>query len=313
MSGNSNKVLERIAHFLCVNSETLPSNGLHGKMSLLYFFFAYAQKFKKQHYTDFAFEVLEEVLSDVLPKMQSVEDNNTPFNLATLEIGWSLQKFVSTGFFETDEMNQILIPFDSMAIYEAKFLIKKSPSSENINKFVFLASYLIDRIPDLSTEDPHYLAAKEYVSVIIQKVQQKSNALLKESHNSICLFQTLLDENRDLMKNDNSYANQDVLKRYEKAIALDDLDTAIVLNLCFPESIKANSHNENLFWDKLDTEVNNAMNWVYESDEITSLANMLKISIYGSILLKNTSATHCQFLACSMLNLAQENHNPAQI
>ncbi|MFD0798020.1 hypothetical protein ACFQZJ_11140 [Maribacter chungangensis] len=149
--------LENIAHFLCINSEAITLTGLQGKMGLLYFLFSHGNDSKKQSYVDFSFELLEECLSEELLKIQSSKNESIDFDIQILELAWSLQKFISMGFFECEDSNPILEPFDKMVVQEAEKVKNKPLLKETLCRTVFIYDYLSGRLPLLKSGSLKYL------------------------------------------------------------------------------------------------------------------------------------------------------------
>ena len=301
MPSKTRILLEEIAQFLCVNSEALRSNGLDGKMPLLYFLFAYGKQFQKQHYTDFAFEVLEECLSEEMIKIQSSSNDTFDCNIATLELGWSLQKFIDIGFFKSDEMNEILIPFDTIALRRAEQSINRIPTKDTIEEYLFLATYLDDRVPAFEIDSPERSITKEYLSRITTSVENFLSMYANENLEVLGLFELLNYQKRNRTKK-NAFLNKaEILVTFENAIEINDLNTSLFLYLCFPKTVINNAKKEKLFWDKLNEATKALMNVVYEDNGKSPLNQLITLKKYGNIMFKNDSFVHRHFLAHASL------------
>lgn len=301
-------VLQEIAHFLAINSEAIGSNGLSGKMPLLYFFFTYSQKLEKQNYTDFAFEILEETLAEELREMQTSESQELPFNLATLQMGWSLQQFSTSGFFESDELNEILVPFDKMGLGEAELLVKSNPSAENIGRYVFIYSYLNERLWYWKNDDTKSLIFKENASNLIKGLHKCfATFSIKNKHLKIIL-EHLFDTHRNL-DTERVIDIHALIEVSDTAKKENDLETMLLLKCCFPEISKT--------WDKtvhhvkfeVVSKVNNYMRISYENHDTSDHSIVPKIANYGIFLLMESTNSKVVFLAHSIGAIYPEKQN----
>lgn len=137
-----NEIIDTVANFLLVNSEVINKNGLEGKVPLIYFLFTYGESFSKEHYTNFAFEILEDLLIEVISKIEKhIPEANS--NIAGL--GWSLMKFIECDCFESDDLQDILKLIDSAVLLDLDVLIKKDVNIYSINDLIIHGHYLLER------------------------------------------------------------------------------------------------------------------------------------------------------------------------
>lgn len=272
----SKVILEKTAHFLCVNSEALTLRGLKGEMTFLYFLFLYGKQLKKQHYVDFAFEVLEGHLREILSQLQMTVTNHT-FDLSMLEVGWSLQKFVAMGFFESDDMEEILIPFDEMAWQEAENLVSKQLSKKNLIPHILIANYLTDRLPSFEFVTPKSSTNGNYLEHIITTINN-STSLLKEYPIHL------------LPLNGLSYKNQNTYQ--------------MIFSLLFSKQLlPSEKENKKIIYNELSKVLETVKNLLRKDPQENYEPLLLKTILCGSFLLKDKTRQHEEFLAYCALHL----------
>jgi len=154
--------IHSVAHFLLMNSEATRDSSLDGNMSLIYFFFKYSKVFQKEDYAVFGFEHLEAVLIQTLSK---IDENKYDSYSGLAEIGWSLMKFVEEGYFETDDLEEILSMIDKIVFSEVEMLSRTNFEPIYLPQLLFLGLYLEERTNLSASSGEHYSEIKEYVLI----------------------------------------------------------------------------------------------------------------------------------------------------
>jgi hypothetical protein len=120
-----------IARFLLLNSEAIAPLEFGDKALLIQYFFEYAYRYEKQHYAEFAYELLQESLSYwYAHKDQGLNDTQ-----GVLGLGWAVLAFVEQGFFDAEGIEGVLEPFDGIAFKMANVIkdpCKKTDYEESI-------------------------------------------------------------------------------------------------------------------------------------------------------------------------------------
>lgn len=145
-----------IAQFLLINSTALKSQYLDGKMASCCFFFHYARQEQKRHYTDFAFEVLEELLSLELYHIRE----ERLYRAEVAGMGWALMQLEKLKFFESEDLDAILMVIDRAVFYETDRLSKTGTSTDMVT-LAITGLYLYERISRVHTDDRQYWELKE--------------------------------------------------------------------------------------------------------------------------------------------------------
>ena len=175
--------IHSVAHFLLINSEAIRDSYLDGNMSLIYFFFKYSKVFKKEDYALFGFEHLEAVLIHTLSK---IDKNKYGSYSGLAEIGWSLIKFVEEGYFESDDLEEILAMIDKVVFSEVEMLSRTNFKLIYLPQLLFLGLYLEERSNLSTNSGEHFLESKEYLLICffeleinIKKIPIENKELLK--------------------------------------------------------------------------------------------------------------------------------------
>lgn len=161
------KIIDTVAHFLLINSEAFKSNGVKGKMPLLFFFFSYAKKYDKEHYSQFAFEVLEGVL---IEELSTIENHQVEENSKMAGIGWSLIKFIEDDYFESDDLEDILSIIDRAVFLEVERLSRTDFEISYIIQLIGLGLYLKERIDLINENEVKILEIKEYLFITLFEI-----------------------------------------------------------------------------------------------------------------------------------------------
>jgi len=154
--------VHRVAQFLLINSEAIRGNHFNGSLSLIYFLFEYSRFFEKEDYSLFAFEHFETVLKQELSK---IDKNSYDSYSGLAEIGWSLMKFIEEGYFESDDLEEILSMIDKIVFYEVEMLSRTSFELIYLPQLLFLGVYLEERSNLLVSHNDYLLETKEYLLI----------------------------------------------------------------------------------------------------------------------------------------------------
>jgi len=158
--------LQNIAHFLLLNSEDQKNSGFKGQLPVLYFFFTYAYKHTKKHYADFAFELLQENISQISAKTQCSKSTVHE----TIEMGWAIMQFVKIGFFESEGLDETLQAFDKIAISEVQRLSRGASHTINSERLVLCALYFMDRSDFTQENGQCEIIIREHLLIIFFEI-----------------------------------------------------------------------------------------------------------------------------------------------
>ncbi|GAA3563784.1 hypothetical protein [Snuella lapsa] len=166
-----------LARFLLINTETVQDNGIKGKIPLLYFFFKYSRIYSKELYTEFAFEILEDIL---ITELHTIENDIEKNNPKIAEIGWALMQFIEKGYFESDDLDNILAIMDKSVFREVKMLNKQDVLINHLPQLIVLGLYLVLRLRVAGSEMKQ-VEAKASLSKIFVLLIEMDLALVKDA------------------------------------------------------------------------------------------------------------------------------------
>ena len=155
-----------IVHYLILNSESIKSNYLNGRLSFIYFFFKYAEKYHKAHYSDFAFEQLKKIIASEFKKIRGDSEN---FDFKALEVSSALIEFNKLGFFESDDLNVLLQRFDTVAFFWAEHTKNTPKQRKSIKNTLLLTEYLGERNTTLGVDKAHNQKVNNCLSDLSQE------------------------------------------------------------------------------------------------------------------------------------------------
>lgn len=304
-----------MAHFLLINSEAVPSKATDCNMSLPYFFFCYAQRYEKQHYANFAFELLQENLSQMLNNIQSREDSC----LDALEMGWGLMQFVENDFFDSDELDEILLPFDTISIQETERLSRGTVSSDNVHELLLVACYFLARIGHLDIRAEHYPSIREHLLISFFELVHQMDGWDKEDITWIILMGLLLEKSKEYgetshlaikgiqkLKSHILLDNEKVVEIYTLAMTKGNLNDALLLSLCFSGKIKSITDSNDILRKIMEDRIANGSKQLYKLGGDTPSTNVQSIIIYALALFEWPVAKNSSFLIHTVAKLINE-------
>ncbi|MDO5979795.1 hypothetical protein [Flavivirga spongiicola] len=185
--------IHNIAQLLLINSEVFKSNGLNGKMPLVYFFFNYGAKYSKQQYSELAFEILEDVLME---ELSAIEKHTGEANSKIASIGWSLIQFIENGYFESDDLEDILELIDNSAQADFEILIEKDIDINNLSDFIIHGHYILERVKLLKNNNPFLLKLNEALQSVLLKLDENYNLIINSGYLNHLLYIDFLKKSK---------------------------------------------------------------------------------------------------------------------
>ena len=243
-----NELIETLANFFLVNSEVVKSNSINGKMSLVYFLFNYSKISSKECFSQFAFELLEDILKEELYKGQSTDED---FYSGITGIGWGLMIFIKEGFFESDDINEILEIIDNKVFFEIEDVSRTDFELIYIEKLIGLGLYLKERIALSTKNEIETLAIKEHLLIVMFELSSGINQISNKNHELLefckCFFQEGL-ENKMIshfcltgIQNINNLTsindNKEIEDKYKVALKSNEFENIILYNTLFSKQI----------------------------------------------------------------------------
>ena len=260
-----------LAQFLLINSESIKKNGLNGKMSLVYFLFKYATKFSKEHYSHFAFEILEDVL---IEELSGGEVDSKNFHSSVSGIGWGLMRFIEEDFFESDDTNEILSMIDKTVYKGVNDLLNKELSLGAFEQLILLGTYLNKRILFLKENGEAFFLCKNKISDISAKIVLDIKHVKKKDYILLTVTKTYFENsfisnlylNKGLTYLDTIEKQLEYLKineAYFSYVESNDYASAVVVDLLFSKKIKAIEKNRESLFQKIETVLDQYINDMY--------------------------------------------------
>ncbi|NKI24946.1 hypothetical protein HCG49_00050 [Arenibacter sp. 6A1] len=304
---------QHIGHFLLLNSEVVDTLGMADKMSLIYYCFSYGSRYEKQHYVEFAFEILQENLSQI-----SNDIKRSPSE--AIEIGYSLMRFLENDFFESDEIDEILMPFDTIAIHNVERLSRGRFSANNIQELLMMASYLLERVKHLDEKAEHYPSIREHLLITFFELNHHTDVCNGNNMVWISWMKLLFQKGiknketahlaqKGLQKlNNNKIISDDkmVLEQYTLAKTNGDLDLALLISLCFSEGANHITENRYVLRESIEIRIAQNMEQLYQNVAATSSLSMRRIIVYAIALLQWPVPKDLAFLTTATGRLIQE-------
>lgn len=302
---------QHIGHFLLLNSEVVDTLGMVDKMSLIYYCFSYGSRYEKQHYVEFAFEILQENLSQISNDIKR-------FPSESIEIGYSLMRFLENNFFESEELDEILMPFDTIAIENAERLSRGRHSTNNIQELLMTASYLLERVKHLDKKAEHYPSIREHLLITFFELNHHTDVWAGNSMVWITWMKLLFQKGiknketthlaqKGLQKLNNNMLSDDkmVLEQYTLAKANGDLDLALLISLCFSEGAKHIAKNRYVLRESIEIQIAENMEQLYQNAADTTSLSMRRLIVYAIALLEWPVPKDLAFLATATGRLIQ--------
>lgn len=294
---NENKLyksLRKIAHFLSINSEVVGNKN----MTLIYFFFCYSHRYQKQHYANFAFELLEENLSKMLSNISKRDEYTV---LDVVENGWGLIQLVVNDFFDFDGLDDILRPYDEVTINLAKVLSKAEFNQSNAHALLCCAYYLNDRIELVDKKDEHYVKIKEHLLITCFELVNNIDRWDKDDRRWITMMKQLLEKNKQnhainnlvikgLQKSVNiiDLDNDQIISLYTLTRTKDELNQSLLLSSCYSGVIEQISRDNKILLKDVEAIIYNQMVNLYKKENGTNSQTMQEIIVYAIALLNGT-------------------------
>lgn len=240
---------KKIPHFLLINSETVKTKGLCGKMPLLYFLFSYANTYEKQYYADFAFEILEDIL---VKELSIIENDKKEENSRIAGTGWSLIQFIEVGYFESDDLEDILSIIDKAVFLEVERVSRTDFEMSYMTQLINLGLYLISRVDLLKSNEKKFLEVKEYLFITFFELTSNISHLPHEkielfglcqaffkdkaNHNMVSHF--CVDGIKKLNEIIPKNFNNQIIENYKTLLEQEKFETILSYNLFFPDLVK---------------------------------------------------------------------------
>ncbi len=260
---------EEAAHFILLNSEVVSKLKIKDKALLLYYLFHYAYKYRKQSYASFAFELLQETLSYVIIPLE----NKKIEPLSAVEIGWSLLLFIEEGFFESDDLEDILNPLDEIAISKINSLSRGKFSSDSMDELLLIAFYFFYRIRHVDEKSEYTFIIKEHLSIAFFELTYHIKDWNKRDVVWIMLMEFLFEKGLDReetvctakrgllqLESDITPYKKEALELYSSARKNQKLSRALLLSHYFSEKIQEINNDKQILLKDIANQLNNNIN-----------------------------------------------------
>ncbi|OED41733.1 hypothetical protein AB832_03245 [Flavobacteriaceae bacterium (ex Bugula neritina AB1)] len=305
------KIFQNIVHFLVINSEgvDIVKNPI-SKTAIIYFLFNYAYKYKKQHYTDFAFDLLQQSLSEIVNLSQKEKD----INPNSIWLGYGLMQFNNNGFFESYELDEILYSFDIISIRETERLSRGEFSTNNVYDLLSMANYLIDRMIYMGENTGYYLPVKEHLLIVLFELVHNMSVWNRESITWVVPMVLFLEKCREQkamaklakkglqeFENYTLLENEHILKRYKLMKSKEDLSRALLLWLNFSNKIKNMMNDKTLLKGVIEIQISNNMEQLYRNGD-SDLSGIKNVIIYALTLIEDLKPNNPTFLTHLIIN-----------
>lgn len=300
---------EDISHFFLINSKTINQNqNPWSKIGLVHFFFLYADKYKKQHYYDFAFALIQETLLNFINVKQKFNNVNLDF----IHIGHGLMELDRNNFFTTDNINEILYPFDRLAIHKTELYLSQNEDlpQYNLQNLLTLASYLLCRMNYINGMSNHSFALKENLISIFLELIKWSDRLVQKYPNPKILFAEFLLTKGLNQKETANIAQKGLLKLrsqmfvdkekiltlYKLARDKHDIDKALLLTLYFSEKVEELTYDRERLEKDIEEKIFHDIEKLYNNASNNSSHDFQRIIIYAITLLEKVNPRSLNFL-----------------
>lgn len=130
---------DRNAKLLIINSNNFNFNCFNDNMIFLHFLFQYSKKHDKNHYAEYAFDLLQDWLAFFFNCL------NNSNEIEAVKMGYCLMFFIRNGFFEADDLDEILSSCDEI-VFKKNIVRQKKNELLEIEELFFLTSYLKERV-----------------------------------------------------------------------------------------------------------------------------------------------------------------------
>jgi len=285
-------------------------------MGLLYFFFWYAYKYEKQHCAHFAFNLLQLSLSEIF----NMSEEEKRLNPQVIGIGHGVLYFVDNGFFESDELDKILLPFDTLAILEIERITRGEFSANNAYGLLLVADYLLSR-------SRHMDDGVAYSFDIIQHLLTALSELIHHIDNwdyadftwplSLNYFFEKSTEKKEvahlaekglvMLKNGIFRDMNQNLKLFTSANLNDNLERSILLSLCFSKTTKSKGNNQIHLEQAIRTKLFLSIEQLYKEGTNIPALHMQRVTAYALTLINGREFKASEFLIHSIVKLIKNN------
>lgn len=305
----SHESIHKIARFLLINSEVFGDKN----MTLIYFLFCYSHHYKKQHYANFAFGLLEESMSKMFIDLSN---GDMLRELDLVENGWCLIQLVRNDFFESDGLDDILRPYDGVTVHLTETLSRGVFNQNNVYGLLCCAGYLIDRIEYIDKKDKHYFLIKEHLLISFFELIHNIDRWNKKDARWGVMLERFLEMNkrnqviksisksglRKLVNIIDLDENQ-IMRLYSLMQKEDDLNQCLLLSLCFTDLNKRFSMDIRMLLKKVETKLFSQMETLYKIDSPMKSFNIQEFVVYALVLLKEICPLDHVFLIYATYNL----------
>ncbi|ETN96138.1 hypothetical protein [Zhouia amylolytica] len=165
-------MIHNATQILLLNSEPIISNSKNGNLTFLNYLFCYAKKYNKPQYANYAFETLEFILVEELSVSSPVD------HLGVINIGYCIMDFMDNGFFESDDIDEILSIIDHYAISETERLSRTNFIDSYIPDLALLGFYYLSRLKYANNNEVH-LRLKEHLQIVFFELYNASERLME--------------------------------------------------------------------------------------------------------------------------------------
>ncbi len=135
-------MIHKIAQFLIINSNTVNTGSVTRKIPLIFFLFEYADKYSKELYSEFSFDLLEDELTEQLYNIKKNKKNEI---ISLPILGFALIKFVEQKYFESDDLEDLLSIIDKVVFKEVGALSRMRLEVDYFLHLLIYSIYLKER------------------------------------------------------------------------------------------------------------------------------------------------------------------------
>ena len=290
----SNSKLHETARFLLINAEVVGQKN----MTLIYFLFCYSHRYQKQQYANFAFELLEENLSEIVSRTSK---RDAYIALDVVENGWGLIQLVGNDFFDSDGLDDILRPYDEVTIHLTEALSRGEFNQSNVYGLLICAYYLNNRIELVDQKSKHYLLIKEHLLITFFELVHNIDCWDKNDMRWTTLMKQLFEKNKrnhavsnlaikglQKLVNIIDLDNEQIINLYTLMRTKDELNQSLLLSSCYSGVIEHISRDNRRLLKDVETKIYTRMENLYKMENHTSFLGMQEIIVYATALLNGT-------------------------
>ncbi|MBJ6367256.1 hypothetical protein [Snuella sedimenti] len=256
-----------VAQFLLINADVVKSMGIDSRLALTHYFFKYAEMYTKDLYNNFAFDFLEDILSELFSDEEEKKDA-----MELIKLGYALVDFSKKKFFESSDLEEILHHIDKVALKEGDIVLKSPTVEKSASRdLCLIAMYIAIRIAYFDKGDYFYQASKQLLLAVCSRLfdgeilfnnKEELLSVLEYAELLNTLDRLNIEVNSTLKKREalhpelSKQANQFFLK----SITAKDFKNAVHFSLFVKDITELSKVNMDIYFDQIGGEIKDVIN-----------------------------------------------------